>query len=124
MKIANLKELRESKNISQKDLAEMIGKTASFVSFVENGKSGVSEETVNALCNALEVSIDELTSIDEICIEEDKTSGLLKLRDLLSTASPVALKNINTMLEIANQHRIRNHEIRIIIKYLMGGKND
>lgn len=102
----------------------MIGKTSGFVSFVESGRSGVSEDTADALCNALEVSIDELTSIDETCIDKDKVNGLLKLRDLLSTASPVALKNTNTMLEIANQHRIRNYEIRIIIKHLIGGKND
>lgn len=124
MIITNLKDLRKSKHISQKKLAEMIGKTPGFISFVESGRSGISEDTARDLCNALEISMCELTSNDEACVDKDKIRGLLKLNDFLSTASPTTLENIKTISEIASQYKISNDEIRTIIEHLLGGIYD
>lgn len=124
MIITNLKELRKSKHISQKKLAEMIGKTPGFISFVESGRSGVSEGTARDLCNALDISMGELTSTDEVCGDKDKVRGLLKLNDLLSSASPRTLENIKNMTEIASQYKVSNDEITTIIKHLLGGIYD
>ena len=102
----------------------MIGKTPGFISFVESGRSGISEDTARDLCNALEISMCELTSNDEACVDKDKIRGLLKLNDFLSTASPTTLENIKTISEIASQYKISNDEIRTIIEHLLGGIYD
>ena len=51
----NIKQLRESKNIKQIDLAAKIGIAHTNLSRVENGKDFVKASTIINLCNILEV---------------------------------------------------------------------
>lgn len=50
---SNIKKIRKEENISQEQLAEKIGKSSHFISLVERGASGLSTDTVIAICTAL-----------------------------------------------------------------------
>lgn len=49
----NIKQVRTLEGISQERLAELIGKSAHFISLLERGESGLSVPTVVAICRAL-----------------------------------------------------------------------
>lgn len=56
----NLKSIRTAKNITQSELAELLGVDKSFVSNIENGKNNPTLSTIASLAKALKVSVDEL----------------------------------------------------------------
>jgi transcriptional regulator with XRE-family HTH domain len=56
----NLKKLRIKKDISQIELARMLGVDRSFVSNIENGKNNPTLSTITNLAKALGVSTNEL----------------------------------------------------------------
>lgn len=63
--IKNMKSLRKAKGWNQDTLAEKAGYSTSFIADIERGKSWVSPEAIDKLCEALEVSCDKLFAIDE-----------------------------------------------------------
>ncbi len=52
-----LKALRKAANLTQKQVAEKIGKDASYISHIENGKN-ISVEVLEYYCTALGVSFE------------------------------------------------------------------
>lgn len=56
----NLKKLRIKKDISQIELARILGVDRSFVSNIENGKNNPTLSTISSLAKALGVSTNEL----------------------------------------------------------------
>ena len=59
----SLKELRLSKNLSQKDLGEQIGTTYSAISYWENGVNEPKICHIIALCSFFDVTADYLLGI-------------------------------------------------------------
>ena len=55
-----LKKIREDKNIGQSELASKIGVSKQLLSGFENGRSGVSNEVLKKLAEALDVSSDAI----------------------------------------------------------------
>lgn len=55
-----IKMARESKNLSQEDLAEMVDLSPSHISVIERGVKTTKLDTFVAIANALEVSADTL----------------------------------------------------------------
>jgi len=55
-----LKKIRESKRIKQSELADLIGVSKQLLSGFENGRSGISNEVLQKLAIALEVSPDSI----------------------------------------------------------------
>lgn len=51
-----LKTLRKDSGVSQSDMAELLNKTQSWISLVENGQVGLSEELIIQWCDALHAS--------------------------------------------------------------------
>ena len=51
---------RKRKDLSQTDLADMIGKTTPFMSYIESGSKSLSMDTFIDLVNALETTPNEL----------------------------------------------------------------
>jgi transcriptional regulator with XRE-family HTH domain len=64
----NIKKHRVSKNLSQKDLANMVGVDRSFITRVESGERQLSVARLIQIADILECSLDELTgrNIDNI----------------------------------------------------------
>lgn len=57
-----LKIIRMKKNISQAELAELIGVHENYISDIECGKRNITMKTINKIANALE--IDEIKFFD------------------------------------------------------------
>jgi transcriptional regulator with XRE-family HTH domain len=57
-----LKKIRESKNISQSNLANKIGVTKQLLCGFENGRNGISNEVLQKLATTLDVSQDAILS--------------------------------------------------------------
>ena len=51
---------RRRRNISQQELAELIGKSPTYISRLESGARGTKTETLVAIANALRISTDAL----------------------------------------------------------------
>lgn len=56
----HLKTIRQSKNLTQKQLAELIGSTERGIQRYESGERKPNFDAILALCNALNVSADYL----------------------------------------------------------------
>ena len=56
----NLKKIRTKKNITQTELAKILGVDKSFVSNIENGKTNPTLSTITNLAHTLGVSTNEL----------------------------------------------------------------
>jgi transcriptional regulator with XRE-family HTH domain len=83
-----LRELRRSKGISQRDLAEKVGVDFSYISKIENDRlSPPSADTIVKICDALEASPDSL-----LALSGKIPSGL---RDTIGS-SPAAIQFIRS----------------------------
>jgi transcriptional regulator with XRE-family HTH domain len=81
-----LRELRRSKDVSQRDLAEKVGVDFSYISKIENDRlPSPAADTIVKICQALEVSPDKLLAL----------SGKIptELRDTIGS-SPAAMQFI------------------------------
>ncbi|MFA6897070.1 MAG: helix-turn-helix transcriptional regulator [Patescibacteria group bacterium] len=56
----NLRRIRINKNITQVEIANILGVDRSFVSNIENGKNNPTLSTITSLAKALNIPIDEL----------------------------------------------------------------
>lgn len=56
----NLKKIRTQKNVTQVEVARVLGVDRSFVSNIENGKNNPTLSTIANLAKALNVPVDEL----------------------------------------------------------------
>ena len=79
-----LKSLRETRGISQKELAESIGVSDVMISMYEQGKKNPSLETISKIAKYFNVTVDyllgkELTAKDERDIAKDLTNIMNKL---------------------------------------------
>jgi transcriptional regulator with XRE-family HTH domain/mannose-6-phosphate isomerase-like protein (cupin superfamily) len=57
---AQLRSRRTAAGLSLRQFAKMLGVSASFISQIENGKSQPSVATLYQMCNALDITVDEL----------------------------------------------------------------
>ena len=58
-----LRQIREEKEISRRELAEFLNVTKTQISDIENGKSGTNLDRFSQLCNYYKVSADYLLGI-------------------------------------------------------------
>lgn len=58
----NVKQIRLLKGLSQENLASELQKSINFVSLLENGKTGLSVQTIVDICNVLEIDANTLFS--------------------------------------------------------------
>ena len=58
--MSKILELRESKGISQQELAEKIGITNVAMHYIENGKRSASKEVAVLIAKFLDVEVDEI----------------------------------------------------------------
>ena len=55
-----LKAIRKNRNLSQKQLADLLNSSTSYISYIENGKKSMSIEFLISVVNTLAVSTDDL----------------------------------------------------------------
>lgn len=88
----NLRHYRESNNLTQEQLAEMVGISTSFYTNVERGKKGVSIFVLRDIADAIGVSIDYLLGKEspeshirniEILLKDKPTSVVQKIEKII-----------------------------------------
>lgn len=57
---SKIKEIRQTKNISAKELANKIGITPVFLCYIESGNKKPSLDTLEKICKALDISMADL----------------------------------------------------------------
>lgn len=75
--INNLAELRKQKGFTQAELAKRIGKTAGFISFLENGRSPLKEDVRDRLCEVLECKPEDLSD-DKLTVRSGNVAGVVE----------------------------------------------
>ena len=73
-----LKELRESKNLSQYELAEIINVSRAAISKWEKGNGILSKCNLVSLCQCFDISEEELLSRNELLLEVEKSKKIKK----------------------------------------------
>lgn len=77
-----LAELRESKNISQRELAEVLGITRQSISLYEKAERNINIELLTKIAKYFNVSTDYLLGIsDVLCVDEDAGEAVCKIGD-------------------------------------------
>jgi transcriptional regulator with XRE-family HTH domain len=78
-----IKEMRKRYGISQKELAEGAGISATAVCNIEKGHSFPSKETIKAICDAMDIPVSWLlfSSITEEDVPEEKRAIFNALRE-------------------------------------------
>jgi len=90
-----IKLLRKRRGLTQNELAEMIGKSTVYISYMESGVKGLSLETFVDIANALHSTADALLSGN---LHNARTQASEEFKDLLSDCS---LKERRIILESA-----------------------
>ena len=78
-----IKKMRASVGLSQKELAERAGISATAVCNIEKGHSFPSKDTIKAICDAMDIPVSWLlfSSITEEDVPEDKKAIFNALRE-------------------------------------------
>lgn len=88
----NLKSIRKSKNIKQAELAEMIDMSVTAISLWETqGKKPRSQDTIDALCNALDVSEQDLFGFNDgfYCKKYGLSGNVAEKGEAYTASAPV-----------------------------------
>ncbi|KWZ77964.1 helix-turn-helix domain-containing protein [Anaerococcus tetradius] len=78
----NIAFFRRKKGITQKELAQKVGLSVSFISHLENDISNPSNESLSKISNILGVSNDDLLNNGKNCSKNEESELLLLLIDL------------------------------------------
>ena len=95
---SNIRKIRLMKGFSQESLADTINKSVNFVSLVENGKTGLSVQTLIDFCNSLGVDMNTLFNGIVKPIESKDSDFLLKSFILLNEKDKTLLNDIITYM--------------------------
>lgn len=106
-----IQRLRKSKHISQELLAEMIGLSLSYVSYIERGIKFMSIETLIKIANALEVTPDYILSDS---LKSHKTTTSNEFADIFSDCSNfearIILDSSRALKRVLREHRFMYRE--------------
>lgn len=78
-----LKRLRKNKNLTQEQLAEMIGIDSRNLSRIEVGSSFVKAETLSKILKTLDVTTEQLFSNDHIKTKEELLADIIKYAKMI-----------------------------------------
>ena len=97
-----LKEIREEKNILQKDIAQKLNKTRECISSWERGVNEPDLESLIKLADILEVSLDYLTGrSDDVGMIEIHSELTAEKKELLSLFDKMSTLDKNQLLGFA-----------------------
>ena len=105
--VANIKQIRKSKGIPQKEMAQRMDVPQSRYSVIENGKNELNLATVDKVAKALEVS-----ALDLFINSEEKGRALLDKLEMLQRLPKEEREMIEGMIDIAlEKYRMEQEKI-------------
>lgn len=124
----NLRRLRESKNLTQTDLANSVGLSRQSIARYESGKGGATLDTIAVLAKFFEVEETDLVkaekSIERVSLPREQWESLVAFRplpkqeqlipdDLLSKLSQLDEKSRNKLFKIWNFQIDAGNELKL-----------
>ena len=91
-----LKQLRESKNLTQKNLAEILNLTQSTIAYYESGKKQPYLNMLEKLSDYFNVSVDYLLGRTDVR-QQPETSAAHRVSDPMSDLPPEALDELEKL---------------------------
>jgi len=101
----NLIKLRKKRNLTQTDLAKLSGVTRRMIAYYETKALEPSLQKIEAIANALDVKIEELTKQNRITNNEKK-----ELEEIFMKIDARTLKKIKQILILPSQQRHKVYE--------------
>lgn len=80
----NIKRIRLLRGLSQEGLAEKLEKSINFISLLENGKTGLTVQTIIDICNVLGVDANELFAGLVPVIDKNQNSAIVDSLNLFN----------------------------------------
>lgn len=93
-----IQELRKAKNITQRELADIIGVSDKTISKWENGNSLPDTSLLMTLCSALDISVNELLSCKKLMQEEYSSKAEVNMIKLLHEKEISDKRNMASMI--------------------------
>lgn len=94
-----IKQIRLAKNIQSNELAEKAGITNVYLSYIEHGTKTPKLDTLQEICNALDVTLSEFFTVEENDIPPEYQELLHNAKSL----SPKQLASLNEFLKSLKQ---------------------
>ena len=94
--------LRKQQHLSQMELAEMVDKSPTYISLVENGQKGPSLETLVDVANVLKVTMDVLLSE---FLEHNKAAVGAELDDCSEYEKRVIIDGARSLKQVLRESR-------------------
>ncbi|MGD6842194.1 helix-turn-helix domain-containing protein [Bacillus infantis] len=94
-----IKVLRETHNLTQSDLAEQVGISSQYISFIERGERSPSGETIGKLADYFQVSHDEFLKLKE----EEMSYPMNTSVQAVSSVLPEHIQNLVDVLTIIEE---------------------
>ena len=97
-----IKDIRTKKNMTQDQLAEMIGSDRAVIARIENGNKGCSMDYFVSIANALEVSTDSLLidSLENPAKSPDEVEVSQILSGCTTEEASILIRTLNALREI------------------------
>ena len=105
-----IKNIRKRKEISQKELANRAELSQAYISAVENDIKNISFNSLNKVCESLDISITEFFNEDSQAIIDDNLKKLINEIQKLTPNLQLKLKEFITEI---NQDHINNNNKKI-----------
>jgi len=93
---ARIKEIRESKNMSQEKLAELVCMESRHISRIETGKSFTTLENIAKIADVLDVKISELFSFEH---KKDKKILIYEIEEFMKNANEEKIELIYKLVK-------------------------
>lgn len=101
-----LRKLRMQRELTMRELGELVHISTSFVSDIEHGRGQPSLDTLTALAQVLEVPITELLEEEALLNREKETRAHHRIAEMISELSPEEEKDVLEYLEFIHVRRI------------------
>lgn len=105
----NLKKFRKEKNISQKELGELIGVKNNSISTWESGINAIDTETLCKICKILKVSLNDMVGIKEEETEKKIQKELNKLNEKGKAEAEKRIKELTYIPEYTEEFLKENN---------------
>lgn len=103
-----IREYRLENRLTQAEFAEIMDISVNFLSEIENGKKGMSQDTIYRLCKHFKLSADFVIFGVENTIKEAEPYSVEKLIDYVSK---IPLDELDTLIEyLTSLKKLREHQ--------------
>ena len=105
-----IRKMRQSKNLSQEQLANQIDTTPAYVSAIETGASKVSLTSIVAIANAFECSVDVLLfESSKYAFDKYDFDAMLILQDCSESERQFLLRLLQYTKTLNRENKEKNH---------------